>query len=145
MKKLGLLVLVLVLALASLGIGYAAWSSSVTINGTVETGTVLVGVVDAGSEGTVTYGTPLGGGWYNAETITVSNAYPGAAYDYNIRIGNEGTVPVNFTSSLTGFTGTADTLIDATFIGNINGTPFSGTGFSDFEAVLAGLGPFAPG
>ncbi|MFO7995916.1 MAG: SipW-dependent-type signal peptide-containing protein [Dehalococcoidia bacterium] len=40
MKKLGLLSLALVLALGALGIGYAAWTDQVTIEGTVTTGTL---------------------------------------------------------------------------------------------------------
>ena len=42
MKKIGLLVLALVLALGGLGAAYASWTDQVTIDGTVETGTVDV-------------------------------------------------------------------------------------------------------
>jgi len=45
MKKIGLLVMALVLALGGLGVGYAAWTDQVTIDGTVETGTLDVEVV----------------------------------------------------------------------------------------------------
>jgi len=40
MRKIGLLALALVLALGALGVGYAAWTDTVTIEGTVNTGTV---------------------------------------------------------------------------------------------------------
>ena len=40
MKKIGLLSLALVLALGTLGIGYAMWQDTVTIEGTVNTGSV---------------------------------------------------------------------------------------------------------
>ena len=40
MKKLGLISLALVVALGVLGVGYAMWSDTVTIDGTVETGSV---------------------------------------------------------------------------------------------------------
>lgn len=40
MKKIGLICLALVLALGSLGVGYAAWTDTVTISGTVNTGEV---------------------------------------------------------------------------------------------------------
>lgn len=40
MKRIGLLSLALVLALGSLGIGYAAWTDTLTISGTVATGHV---------------------------------------------------------------------------------------------------------
>ncbi len=40
MKKIGILALALVMALGSLGIGYAAWTDTLTIDGTINTGTV---------------------------------------------------------------------------------------------------------
>lgn len=46
MKKIGLLSLALVLALGSLGIGFAHWGDQLYVEGTVETGEVLIGFVD---------------------------------------------------------------------------------------------------
>jgi len=40
MKKIGLLALAIVLALGALGVGYAAWTDTIFINGTVNTGNV---------------------------------------------------------------------------------------------------------
>jgi hypothetical protein len=48
-KKIGLLALALVLALGALGVGYAAWEDSVTITGTVETGSVDIEIIDYSS------------------------------------------------------------------------------------------------
>ena len=45
MKKIGLLALAIVLALGALGIGYAAWTDTITINGTVNTGTVDINAI----------------------------------------------------------------------------------------------------
>jgi len=45
MKKFGLLCLALVLALGALGVGYAAWTDTVYINGTVNTGEVCMSLV----------------------------------------------------------------------------------------------------
>jgi hypothetical protein len=45
-KKIGLLALALVLALGALGVGYAAWEDSVTITGTVQTGSVDIEIID---------------------------------------------------------------------------------------------------
>jgi len=45
MKKIGLLSLALVLALGALGVGYAAWTDTITIDGTVNTGSVDLEVV----------------------------------------------------------------------------------------------------
>lgn len=44
MKKIGLLCLALVLALGTLGVGYAMWFDEVTIEGTVETGSVEISI-----------------------------------------------------------------------------------------------------
>ncbi len=43
MKKFGLLCLAIVLALGSLGVGYAAWTDTIYIEGTVNTGSVSLG------------------------------------------------------------------------------------------------------
>jgi len=48
MKKLGMISMVLVLCLAVIGAGYAKWTSSVHIDGIVETGNVEIGIVDIG-------------------------------------------------------------------------------------------------
>jgi len=49
MRKIGFLVLALVLALGSLGIGYAKWTDQLVLNGTVNTGSVIVGILDEGT------------------------------------------------------------------------------------------------
>lgn len=49
MKKLGFIALALVLALGVLGVGFALWSQQLTITGTVDTGTLLVGIRDTGT------------------------------------------------------------------------------------------------
>lgn len=46
MKKIGLLCMALVLALGMLGVGYAMWKDEITIEGTVNTGTVVVDIVE---------------------------------------------------------------------------------------------------
>lgn len=48
MKKLGLLSMVLVLCLAVVGAGYAKWTDSVHVEGVVNTGSVEIGIRDAG-------------------------------------------------------------------------------------------------
>jgi hypothetical protein len=45
-KKIGLLALALVLALGALGVGYASWTDTIFINGTVETGSVELEIKD---------------------------------------------------------------------------------------------------
>jgi predicted ribosomally synthesized peptide with SipW-like signal peptide len=43
-KKIGFVVLALVIAVGALGVGYAMWSDTLTINGTVKTGTVDIDI-----------------------------------------------------------------------------------------------------
>jgi hypothetical protein len=45
-KKIGLLALALVLALGALGVGYASWSDTIFVSGTVETGSVDLEIID---------------------------------------------------------------------------------------------------
>jgi len=116
MKKVGLLILVLVIALGALGVGYAKWSDTVTVSGTISTGSVSIGIKDAGvgdtgadpdfapgvnSEGknvashVSTNGSQIGTtGWYENITETISNAYPWYASSTTIEIMNLGTIPV---------------------------------------------------
>lgn len=49
LKRIGLLALALVVALGALGVAYSAWTDSVYINGTVQTGTVDVNVIQCTS------------------------------------------------------------------------------------------------
>jgi hypothetical protein len=46
MRKIGLIMMALVLALGTLGVGYAMWSDTVTIDGTVNTGSVDIVIED---------------------------------------------------------------------------------------------------
>jgi hypothetical protein len=46
MKKIGILLITLVLALGTLGVGYAAWTDEIYIQGTVQTGDVDINVVE---------------------------------------------------------------------------------------------------
>jgi hypothetical protein len=111
MKKIGLLVLALVIIVASLGIAYATWNSDVTINGSVATGNVLVGI--ASSDATANYNgygeVVAGSGWYNGMNEAIINAYPGASYTLTARLGNQGSLPVKFTANV-------DSVIDASGI-----------------------------
>lgn len=45
MRKIGFFALAMVLALGTLGVGYAAWTDTLTIEGTVETGDVDINIV----------------------------------------------------------------------------------------------------
>jgi len=49
MRKVGLLILALVIALGTLGVGYAKWSDTVTINANIESGNVCIKFDGAGT------------------------------------------------------------------------------------------------
>lgn len=49
MKKIGLICLAVVLAVGALGLGYADWSQTLYVDGTVQTGTFYVGLRDVGT------------------------------------------------------------------------------------------------
>jgi len=56
MKKIGLLAMALIMALGALGIGYAAWTDTINVTGTVHTGTLNIDVT--GYSGTWVYKVP---------------------------------------------------------------------------------------
>jgi len=121
MKKIGLLCLALVLALGTLGIAYAAWTDTVYINQTVETGVVRIGFAkivtgekpeyegkDVGSISGKLSGEIVGyipnpiPGYppipvYSEVVVLVNNAYPCyEVYDV-VDVANVGTIPVIIT------------------------------------------------
>lgn len=69
-KKIGILFLALVIALAGIGVGYAAWTDTITIEGTVNTGTVDLEVV--GYSGTWVWKVPgKAEGPYGSEIVVL--------------------------------------------------------------------------
>ena len=119
MKKIGLICLALILALGTLGVGYAMWKDTVVINGTVETGTVRLGISKASCDepwdeyldknvGNVTctqsgellcmifYAldeTPV----YERAEFIISNAYPGYRPTVWVDVASCGTIPTHLT------------------------------------------------
>jgi len=74
MKKIGLLALALVLALGTLGVGYAAWTDTIVIDGSVNTGDVDI-VIDSVSSTYVFTILSTGGIAFQSYPMTVSNDY----------------------------------------------------------------------
>lgn len=128
MKKIGLICLALVLALGALGVGFAHWSQTITIDQTVETGSVEVGVfgVTYYSEDkdvldlTLSHGAkkfekeitpeqvppaalfpPGTYAFYESVTVNITNLYPSLWVMEDFVIGNAGTVPVKLQVTLT--------------------------------------------
>ncbi len=93
-SRLGLLSLALVLSLGITGIGYAAWTDELTIDGTVEIGYVAV-VLSPGdcSRPEITCSVPAP----HTLVVTLTNAPP-AGYDCYFTITNTGTIPVKIQS-----------------------------------------------
>jgi hypothetical protein len=97
MKKFGLLCLAIVLALGSLGVGFALWSETLYINGTVYTGEVDVqwtwcscSEIESKDVATVTCDISDPYTLY----FTVDNGYPCYTADCEVELTNVGTVPV---------------------------------------------------
>jgi hypothetical protein len=117
MKKIGLVCLALVLAMGALGVGYAHWSQTLYINGTVETGTFIVawselnvyeddeylekdvgscdGSMDVWKASKVDPLTGLTIDGYEKVVVSVSNAYPGYFVHIVLAVDNFGTIPAH--------------------------------------------------
>jgi hypothetical protein len=125
MKKIGLILLVVIMALGALGVGYAAWTSNITVNGFVKTGTLaaIFNGTDAGN-----MALPMSGPWADTthvaafETsgngtatinVIIDNAYPGLVATIPIVIKNSGTIPF---SSVTAGAVTSNLPIDTTYV-----------------------------
>ncbi len=148
MKKIGLLVLAMIMALGALGVGYAAWTSSVNVSATVSTGTVQVGIKDAGgSTSTPTNGTEIASsGYYNGLTYDTPLSYPGRVITYNTTVKNLGTLPVTLAATGTSSGDFSTIFAGATVSLSINGgvasTPIPFTTMASLttalDAALAG-------
>ncbi|MGQ9677596.1 MAG: SipW-dependent-type signal peptide-containing protein [Chloroflexota bacterium] len=102
--KFAVLGLVLIIALAGLSVGYAYWTETLSINGSVTTGNLSVafdGVSVTDGDGDAAYGAgctaTVSGAGTDAETlnINVTNAYPGYSCTVNFNVKNDGSIPVD--------------------------------------------------
>lgn len=116
MKKIGLLCLAIVLALGTLGVGYAMWSDEVVIEGTVDTGTLRLGIfhayverleqdkdvatVDLSFEGPILekefagFGTKMA---YDKLVVALNNTFPCLTVDIAFYLACVGSIPVHIT------------------------------------------------
>jgi hypothetical protein len=95
-RRLSILAFVLVLAIASLGLAYGAWSQTLTINGTANTGTL-----EAHFETLVVptdWYAKFDGSTISADgktlTLNVTNVYPGFSQAFTFDVENGGSIPV---------------------------------------------------
>lgn len=103
MKKTKLIALTLVVAIMMMGAGYAAWTDTLEITGTVNTGQLDVCFVDlsnnfevvpdAHMNGNVQY-SAIDSELMNRAIITINDVYPGSKFDVNLKIKNNSTMPV---------------------------------------------------
>ncbi|MFO7995917.1 MAG: hypothetical protein R6U93_02020 [Dehalococcoidia bacterium] len=117
MKRIGLLSLALVLALGALGVGYAAWTEQVTIEGTVDTGSLKLGIGKAditieqekeiasanltweGEIGEKDLGPPIGFVTvYEKLIVTIEDAYPCIYADIAFYVANMGSIPLHISA-----------------------------------------------
>lgn len=107
MKRIRFLALAMVFAIMLMGVGYAAWTDTITVNTTVKTGTFDVqftqpeaskldgtAVPGFGSRIGVYPGTAFSAVLTDSDTITVNagNLYPGAEFQVVTRASNAGTI-----------------------------------------------------
>jgi len=114
-KRSKMLVLILVLAFALTGVGYAAWTDQLNIDGTVKTGKLDVDFVSGQIFG-FTYCPAIATFDEDVTTdikyidentceVTIGNLYPGAAVFFDVAQKNKGSIPVKFDKATLTYTG----------------------------------------
>lgn len=106
MKKIGLISLVLVLAMGIMGVGYAMWSDSLYLDGTVHTGDIGLEWSQGDPFDTEPADKDVSWGecYIDGETlyITIYNAYPSIDYIFPIDLHGLGSVPVHTGMTIVG-------------------------------------------
>lgn len=99
MKKLGLISLIAIIVIGSLGIGYAAWSQTLTINGHVATGTYDV-VFNNFQAPTGDHDSSFSAKQVDNHTytLTCTNLYPSLNGTFSFILKNTGTIPAKITA-----------------------------------------------
>jgi predicted ribosomally synthesized peptide with SipW-like signal peptide len=114
MKKGKLIALALAVGITSMGAGYAAWTDTVTIQSTVNTGKLELHLGSFTPSTGVTFNSDnadvakvLNTSSSNADTATINldNLYPGATAEFSINIVNDSTIPVKFANEPCKITG----------------------------------------
>ena len=103
MKKIGILALAFVFALGALGVGYASWSKTLSVNASVETGSVnaewyFVGCFDIEDKDVGTTTAWIDGADPQILHFSIDNGYPCYIGDCEVEFRYTGTVPVHLES-----------------------------------------------
>jgi hypothetical protein len=96
-KQLTTVLAITVLALAG-GLGYAAFTSTITVNGSAQAGTLTLGFnvpVTTGTTNPTAAGTCYFSGTGGSTTLTVTNMAPGDTCTATITVQNSGTLPTS--------------------------------------------------
>ena len=115
----------LILAFSIAGASYAAWTSSVTINGSATIGDIDLRIVDIAVNETPV-GATITASVTNSKTvqITADNLYPGAEFNITLTTENQGTLPLKYYSfQCTDFNN--DALDDYFWLGFVSGTTYN--------------------
>ena len=113
-KRTKMLVMIMVLAFALTGVGYAAWTDTLVINGSVATGDLDVDFVSGRICG-LTFCPAIAADPYVTKSIkyidddtcevTIGNLYPGAKVWFDVAQQNKGSIPVKFDKATITFDG----------------------------------------
>ena len=100
MKKIGLIALIVVLSLGIIGVGYAAWSQTLSVTGTVAAGTYDVQLTNVSKTDDVNGVATISATLADSHTITIalSKLYPGSVEKVNFDVKNNGTIPSKVTA-----------------------------------------------
>ncbi len=98
MKNKKVLALVLVIAVMLMGASYAYWTQDLTATATLSTGELLVEITDATVEDQDDYAdatveVPTAGNGMEV-VLTADDLYPGASFEYDVTVTNNGTMAV---------------------------------------------------
>lgn len=116
-KRTKMIALLMVLAFALTGVGYAAWTDTLYINGNVKTGSLDVDYVSGCLFGATICPAIVADQYVtksieyiddNTCKVTIGNLYPGAKVWFDVAQKNKGSIPVKFDKATITFSGNTE-------------------------------------